>query len=168
MDPDVDAFASAAFSFSICALLDGRPLLARPPRDPDDVVVGEADALLLAGLLPASGAAAELQAAIAVAASAASKGTARTRTRVMSLIMSICTGWGELAVVGRKWRGVCRPQIPISTIPVAMTTAAAILRRPKSSSSTAIPISAANTTLVSRIAATSASGALAWAHSTMP
>ena len=130
------------------------------------MVVGEADAGLVAGLLPASGAPGELQAASAVAASAASKGAARTR--VMSLIMSICTGWGELALVGRKWRGVCRPQIPISTIPVAMTTAAAILRRPKSSSSTAIPISAANTTLVSRIAATSASGALAWAHSTMP
>ena len=56
----------------------------------------------------------------------------------------------------------------IRTMPVAMTTAAATRRLPKDSPKTRTPMSAANTTLVSRIAATSASGALVCAHSTTP
>ena len=74
---------------------------------------------------------------------------------------------GELPRRGRGGWLTCHYS-PMRTMPVAMTTAAATRRRPKSSRSTRKPMSAAKTTLVSRIAATSASGARLCAQSTMP
>ena len=56
----------------------------------------------------------------------------------------------------------------IKTMPVAITTAAATRRLPNDSPNARTPMTAAKTTLVSRIAATSASGARVWAHSTIP